>query len=336
MIRNIEKGHGQNGGEKKANGAQNEEKSEGDSPVSASANSVSEPAKSAVSAVDLHCLWYPTVRRTVMCLAKLFRCLDMGVFQSLARDLLTMCCDSLDEAAIKIAAQPVKKTTRSKQLDAELFVVKHLLILREQTTPYRHAATQRADATLPTKDFSLDLSKFTNVIFDDASKWFSISSNNTFLELITTVPVQVSETSGDSRRVIDSRLRTRCNQLITTTADLVVGPLLRWTDIAEDEALKPDFDLSKHPSLVAKELRELSAAAFKALNTVWPDIKKIYALYIGVSETEAILLSPVRKRIADTFARAWAFASKRYDEEMKGIAGLPSVQQVYLMLNKET
>ncbi len=49
------------------------------------------------------------------------------------------------------------------------------------------------------------------------------------------MPVQVSETSGDSRRVIDSRLRTRCNQLITTTADLVVGPLLRWTDIAEDE-----------------------------------------------------------------------------------------------------
>ncbi|GMR53461.1 hypothetical protein PMAYCL1PPCAC_23656 [Pristionchus mayeri] len=58
------------------------------------------------SAVDLHCLWYPTVRRSVMVLAKLFKYMDMGVFQSIARDILIACCLSLDTAATAHCCHP--------------------------------------------------------------------------------------------------------------------------------------------------------------------------------------------------------------------------------------
>ncbi|VDM73106.1 unnamed protein product [Strongylus vulgaris] len=51
-----------------------------------------------------------------------------------------MCCESLEAAALHIAASPSKKAGHTKKLDGELFLVKHLLILREQTTPYRQAA----------------------------------------------------------------------------------------------------------------------------------------------------------------------------------------------------
>ncbi|RCN31805.1 nuclear transport factor 2 domain protein [Ancylostoma caninum] len=305
------------------------------------------PSPAPISAVDLHCLWYPTVRRTVMCLAKLYRCLDVSisiyifrsclrvaVFQSIARDLLAMCCESLEAAALHISASPSKKTGHTKKLDGELFLVKHLLILREQTTPYRQAA-YRADTTLPTLDCSIDFAKMKSSFFDDKSRWFELSSNNAFLELLFSVPIYVSEQSGDTRRIIDTQLRTRCNQLISTSADVVVGPLLKWVDKAEDELLKSDFDLKKHPDLAPAKLSELAKAAVKALSHAWPELCATYSLYIGVAETEAILLSPVRKRIADTFARALSFAARAYDDEGRSIAALPTVQHIYLLLNKE-
>lgn len=33
------------------------------------------------SPADLHGMWYPTLRRTLMCLSKLYRCVDKAIFQ---------------------------------------------------------------------------------------------------------------------------------------------------------------------------------------------------------------------------------------------------------------
>ncbi|CAD6198323.1 unnamed protein product [Caenorhabditis auriculariae] len=291
-------------------------------------------SSSSVAAIDQHCLWYPTVRRTVMCLSKLFSCLDVGVFHSLARDMLLACCESLEIAAQAISAQPaVVKGGRSKQLDAELFVVKHLLILREQTSPYRHAS--RSDSSLPTKDFSIDFSKFTNILFDQKARWFELSSNNSLLELLTTVPIEVKENEGDSRRVIDIQLRAACFKLTNTASKMMVGRLAAWIDSAEDEKLKSDFDLSKQPQLAAAQLRDIAAESYKLVGSRFPEIREAYSLYIGVAETETILLSPVRKRVIDVFSRVNSFAAKAYDDDSKAVAALASVQQLLLLLNKQ-
>ncbi|CAJ0954989.1 unnamed protein product, partial [Mesorhabditis belari] len=288
--------------------------------------------QSTSSAVDLHCLWYPTVRRTVMCLAKLFKCLDFAVFESLARDLLAACCVSLDSAALSIAQMTGTESRRSRTLDSHLFVVKHLLILREQTAPYRSAAARSTDSAFSPKDYSLSLSRVRN----SATQFVANMTTDAFLEFLLSVsaPIQVSEVSGDSRRVVDSSLRTRCNQLIDCCAESLVGQFHAFLELADNESKKENFDVKKHPELAAQKFHDMAAEVQRNLAKEWQSIRSSFSLYIGVNDTEAILLQPIKKRIVEVFTLATTVVSRCFTEEEALIAALPSQQHIHLLLNK--
>ena len=99
-------------------------------------------------------MWYPPVRRTLVCLSKLYRCLDREIFQGLSQvelnsiivctvcakdvtkfvlqEALTACMDSVALAADQITANNKTKSKEGADMDGRLFRIKHLLILREQ------------------------------------------------------------------------------------------------------------------------------------------------------------------------------------------------------------
>ena len=62
-------------------------------------------------------MWYPPVRRTLVCLSKLYRCLEREIFQGLSQEALSACMTSVSEAAEMIVA---KKTI----MDGQLFEIK--------------------------------------------------------------------------------------------------------------------------------------------------------------------------------------------------------------------
>ncbi|XP_072370417.1 conserved oligomeric Golgi complex subunit 3-like [Scyliorhinus torazame] len=100
--------------------------------------------QSTISPADLHGMWYPTVRRTLVCLSKLYRCIDRAVFQGLSQEALSACIHSLLGAADSIIKNKA-------QTDGQLFLIKHLLILREQIAPFH--------TDFAIKEISLDLKK---------------------------------------------------------------------------------------------------------------------------------------------------------------------------------
>lgn len=56
---------------------------------------------------DLHGMWYPPVRRTLVCLSRLYRCIERPIFQGLSQEALTMCIQSINSAAETIKANKV-------------------------------------------------------------------------------------------------------------------------------------------------------------------------------------------------------------------------------------
>lgn len=87
-----------------------------------------------------------------------------------------------------------------RSLDAELFLVKHLLIIREQTSPYRVTSKNNrtfsrddsVDSAAARFDYALDLSKYKNTMFEllspeNRSRWFELSSNNAIVSFLLSV-----------------------------------------------------------------------------------------------------------------------------------------------------
>uniref|UniRef100_A0A2P2K571 Conserved oligomeric Golgi complex subunit 3 n=1 Tax=Rhizophora mucronata TaxID=61149 RepID=A0A2P2K571_RHIMU len=73
--------------------------------------------------------WYPPLEKTISCLSKLYRCLEPAVFTGLAQEAVEFCSVSIQKAS-KLVAK------RATAMDAQLFLIKHLLILREQIAPF--------------------------------------------------------------------------------------------------------------------------------------------------------------------------------------------------------
>ena len=248
---------------------------------------------SSTSAIDLHCLWYPTVRRTIVCLSKLYKCLDQGVFISISRELLDECCQSLEYAAEKmkgLSIDPSKASVKGfgRQLDAELFIVKHLLIIREQTSPYRVTAKSLksgsqtpgiqpvVESAMSHFDYSLDISQYRNQAMqlfnpENRSKWFELSTNNAFLSFLLSAPVQVHELQTDSRRIIEQQLKKHCHKLIKFVVDMItggIGPLTNEINSIETSEDKESW--KKNPKLQPKVVNDVVSEVLKNLRQNWP------------------------------------------------------------------
>lgn len=73
------------------------------------------------SPADLHGMWYPTVRRTLVCLSRLYRCIDRPIFQSLSQEALSFCIQSVSSAAQLITTNKVTLSQHEQNMSAYLF-----------------------------------------------------------------------------------------------------------------------------------------------------------------------------------------------------------------------
>ncbi|XP_018420794.1 PREDICTED: conserved oligomeric Golgi complex subunit 3 [Nanorana parkeri] len=285
-------------------------------------------AQSTISPADLHGMWYPTVRRTLVCLSKLYRCIDRAVFQGLSQEALSACIQSLLGASDAI-------TKNKTQVDGQLFLIKHLLIMREQIAPFHTEFT--------IKEISLDLKKTRDAAFKifhprTVPGFFRLNSNNAILEFLLQGSPEIKEHYLDSKKDVDRHLKAACEQFIQQQSKIFVEPFEDF--MAKVTALKtmanqggPKYSLSQQPWAQSAKINDLVSSTYKTIKTKLPVTLRSMSLYLANKDTEFILFKPVRSNIQQVFQKIHMLLKEEFSSEDLQIIACPSMEQVNLLLS---
>uniref|UniRef100_A0A8I3W1I3 Conserved oligomeric Golgi complex subunit 3 n=1 Tax=Callithrix jacchus TaxID=9483 RepID=A0A8I3W1I3_CALJA len=265
---------------------------------SGSTESLNPRPHTTISPADLHGMWYPTVRRTLVCLSKLYRCIDT-------------------------------------QIDGQLFLIKHLLILREQIAPFHTEFT--------IKEISLDLKKTRDAAFKilnpmTVPRFFRLNSNNALIEFLLEGTPEIREHYLDSKKDVDRHLKSACEQFIQQQTKLFVEQLEEFmTKVSALKAMAsqggPKYTLSQQPWAQPAKVSDLAAAAYKTIKTKLPATLRSMSLYLSNRDTEFILFKPVRNNIQRVFQKFHVLLKEEFSPEDVQIIACPSMEQLSLLLS---
>lgn len=278
------------------------------------------------SPADLHAMWYPTVKRTLVCLSRLYFCLDKETFQGLAQEALAICIKTVQNAADLISKRKTK-------IDGSLFQTKHLLIVREQIAPFQ------VDFTV--KEVGLDFSNMQKAaihLINHRNNIFSFGSNNALLEFLLEGTPKVKEYLIDSRKEVDKQLKFSCEVLISYCTNLLVGNLLVFSQKVENfneiqsHGNTETISFKQQPWADPEEISVLVNESQKNIKTKVPEIQKSMQLYLANRETEFILFRPIRNNVINAFINLEQILAS-YPSEAQLLIGCPSAVQIGVLLS---
>ncbi|KAK6618142.1 hypothetical protein RUM44_002592 [Polyplax serrata] len=282
------------------------------------------------SPADLHGMWYPPVRRTLVTLSRLYRCVERPIFQGLSQEALSMCIQSISLAANTISSQ---KTV----LDGKLFEMKHLLILREQVAPFQ------VDFTV--KEMSLDFTKVKSAAYSllqKRNRLFSLGTNNALLEFLLEGTPTVKELTVDSRKEVDKQLKITCVSFIDHSSRLLASSLINFIEktnvflqmATEKTDGQPDPVLRNQPFASPEQIGAAVQDCQRQIKTKLSQLQRLMQLYLANRETELILYRPIKNNIISKFQTVQNLVMKNgYSDEDRIIMALPTHEQILVLLS---
>ncbi|GAB2219227.1 hypothetical protein Droror1_Dr00006859 [Drosera rotundifolia] len=250
---------------------------------------------------DVFKTWYPPLERTLSLLSKLYRCLEPAVFTGLAQEAVEMCSVSLQKAS-KLISQ------RSSPMDGQLFLIKHLLILRERIAPF----DIEFSVTYKELDFSHLLEHLRRILRGQASLFDWSRSTS----LARTLSPRVLESQIDAKKELEKSLKSTCEEFIMSITKLVVDPLLLFvTKVATaklDAAAKP---LKEHAFASPEKLAEVVQKVSVSLHQVLPIIIEKMKLYLQNPTTRSVLFKPIKTNIIEAHSQVLSLLKSEYSPE---------------------
>ncbi|GAY37569.1 hypothetical protein CUMW_030040 [Citrus unshiu] len=269
---------------------------------------------------DVYKTWYPPLEKTVSCLLKLYQCLEQAVFTGLA------------QKASKLIAK------RSTPMDGQLFLIKYLLILREQIAPF----DIEFSVTHKELDFSHLLEHLRRILRGQASLFDWSRSTS----LARTLSPRVLESQIDAKKELEKSLKATCEEFIMAVTKLVVDPMLSF--VAKVTAVKVALSSGNQnqnvDSLMAKPLKdqafatpdkvaELVHKVNAAIQQELPPVMAKMKLYLQNPSTRTILFKPVKTNIVEAHIQVQSLLKAEYMPEEQSIINMVSMPDLQAQLD---
>jgi hypothetical protein len=155
-------------------------------------------------------VWYPTLRKAVWLLSRIYRLVNSTVFDDLAHNIVHSTTVSLAWAASQISI-------KSSPADANLFLIAHLLRLKQQIVAF--------DIEFITPQVTFDFSSLTNTFHElrergglwNPAGWVKLAAGGLLPRVV--------ENMLDAKAELDGRLRAVINDFVNGYVDVMVKPL---------------------------------------------------------------------------------------------------------------
>ncbi len=245
--------------------------------------------------------WFPPMRSVLRILSKIFRVVEPRVFEDIALSAVQACTKSLKDGSSHILRA-------SGQIHADLFLVKHLLILREQLSPF--------DIQLRSVERQLDFSEagkaVSRFLANRNRRLFSMSTENALVTLLRE-GVSVQESSVDSKRDLEDCLRSACNDFIEHTTSFLLGSISKFVEQCKNE--DSTVVLKTKSFMNGIVVKGMFGSALGNLESELGNVSTQMKLYLENSSTQSILLKPVVRTITRALEEARRFIDEVPDDE---------------------
>ncbi|KAJ6608410.1 hypothetical protein B0H10DRAFT_2067888 [Mycena sp. CBHHK59/15] len=237
--------------------------------------------------------WFPTLQKTVWVLAQLHDFVNPAIFEDIAQEAVTLSRQSLILASDMIKQRLGPSTST---LDGQLFLVRHLLILKEIT--HNLDLAQRDG-----EDFAYGV---TDTLASMLNRTTSLLPGALFASL--GMP-RAEEGIRDAKHGIDHDLKRVCEEVIAECAEPICSPLRVWlAQIESHKGRRTQAHDAEHAPLTAQPAFRQPAAeelerAFRA--ACERDLRAHAArlrLYLEDDRTVGVLLQHIQDRVVDEYA----------------------------------
>ncbi|EKM54776.1 uncharacterized protein PHACADRAFT_197206 [Phanerochaete carnosa HHB-10118-sp] len=251
-----------------------------------------------LKSLDRQETWYPTLRRTVWVLSQLHDFVKPAIFDDIAQEAVNLCRQSLVNAADTLKS----KNPPSSILDGQLFLVRHVLILKE--------ITQNLDFASREPERVVDFTGVTDTLASILGKTTSLLPNALFASL----GMPREESLADVKHGIDHELKRSCEDVITSCADTVCRSLRVWLErVSQHNALPQKQPLTAQAwaaeAAVSALVSGFREACLRDLRAAVARLK----LYLEEDRTVAVLMKHVQERIVDEYAEFRRLVWSEYD-----------------------